>query len=113
MLIDCAEECVGIIIYYRVEVEGRRRSGVFSSLNSTFVQSNPIIEVDGYPLIDFKLFSKLAEQVDIIVQYTPGDNSHTLMNDLSTKLALEERRMFETRERLRSLGLSRSPPRRE
>ena len=95
------------------------------------------MEVDGHPLIDFKLFSELAEQVDTIVQYTPpriehatrqdvlayleyclessatGDNSHVSMNDLSAKLALEETRMFKTREWLRTLGLPWSPPRRK
>jgi hypothetical protein len=100
-----------------------------------FVQSTPIIEVDGHPLIDFKLLSELAEQVNTIVQYTPprieprqdvlayaeyslkssprGETFHASVNDLSTKRAQEESRMFETRERLRSLGLPWSPPRRK
>ncbi|KAH9029102.1 hypothetical protein EDB85DRAFT_1555024 [Lactarius pseudohatsudake] len=42
-----------------------------ASLNSTFVQSNPIMEVDGHALIEFKLLSELAEQVESIVQFTP------------------------------------------
>ena len=43
-----------------------------SLLNSTFVQSNPIMEVDGHHLVDFKLFGELAEQVNKIVQYSPS-----------------------------------------
>ena len=95
------------------------------------------MEVDGHPLIDFKLFGELAEQVDTIVQYTSpslesatrqdvlayveyslksstgSGESDPSMTELSTKRALEESRMLETRERLRSLGLPWSPPRRK
>ena len=97
------------------------------------------MEVDGRPLIEFEVLSELAKQVDTIVQYTapPVENvtrqdvlayvewslksspsgetmhMHTSMNDLSTKRAHEESRMLETRERLRSLGLPWSPPRRK
>ena len=108
-----------------------------TSLNSTFVGSNPTMEVDGRPLIDFKQFSDLAEQVDLIVQYTPPrieratrqdvlayieyslkliasvDTPHDSTEALSAKLALEERKMVETRARMRSLGLPWSPPRRK
>ena len=93
--------------------------------------------MDGHPLIDFKLLSEIAEQVNEIVLYTPprlepamrqdvlayveyslksspsGETMHTSMNELSTKRAQEESRMLETRERLRSLGLPWSPPRRK
>ena len=72
--------------------------------------------MDGHPLIDFKQFSELAEQVDSIVQYTPphiehathqdvleyveyslqsstiGYASRASMEALGAKLALEERR---------------------
>ena len=95
------------------------------------------MEVDGHPLIVFKQFSELAEQVDSIVQYTPPriehatrqdvlayteyslksiasvDTSHDSTEALSAKLALEERKMVETRARMRSLGLPWSPPRRK
>ena len=95
------------------------------------------MEVDGHPLIDFKLFGELAEQVNTIVQYTPpslesatrqdvlayvqyslksstgSGDSHVSMTELGAKRALEESRMLETRERLRSLGLPWSPPRRK
>jgi hypothetical protein len=107
-----------------------------SLLNRTFVQSNPIMEVDGHPLVDFKLFSELADQVNEIVQYTPprieharqdvlahvefslrsnikDENLDASMKALGAKRALEEGRMLETRERLRSLGLPWSPPRRK
>jgi hypothetical protein len=93
------------------------------------------MEVDGHPLIDFKQFSELAEQVDSIVQYTPPRVEHATRQDVlayieyclkssaggdasqastevrSAKLALEERKMLETRARMRSLGLPWSPPR--
>ena len=92
------------------------------------------MEVDGHPLIDFKKVSELAEQVDSIVQYTPprvehatrqdvlayiefslksstsGDGSRASMEALGAKLALEERKMLETRARMRSLGVPWSPP---
>ncbi|KAH9057103.1 hypothetical protein EDB83DRAFT_2316074 [Lactarius deliciosus] len=108
-----------------------------ATLNSTFVQSNPIMEVDGHALIDFKLLSELAEQVESIVQFTPphiehatrqdvlayieyslksittGDASHTSTDVLSAQLALDERRMLEHRARMRSLGIPWSPPRRK
>ena len=106
------------------------------SLNTTFVESNPIMEVDGHPLVDFKLFSELADQVNELDQYTPPRIEHTTrqdvlahveyslkshmkddtltpsINDLSAKRALEESAMLVTRERLRSLGLPWLPPRR-
>ena len=106
-------------------------------LQSTFVQSNPIMEVDGHPLVDFKLLGELADQVDEIVQYTPPRIEHTTrqdvlahveyslkshlkddtltpsIDDLSAKRALEESKMLETRERMRSLNLPWSPPRRK
>ena len=90
--------------------------------------------MEGHPLIDFKLLSELAEQVNTIVQYTSpriepamrqdvlayvewslksspsGENLHTeSINNLSTKRAREESGMLETREKLRSLGLPWSP----
>ncbi|KAF8273843.1 hypothetical protein EI94DRAFT_1715048 [Lactarius quietus] len=107
-----------------------------TSLNSIFVQSNPIMDMDGHPMIDFKLLSELAWQVDTIVQYTPprighaarqdvlayveyklkssssDDASPTSMNDLGAKWTLEESKMLDTRERLNSIGLPLSPPRR-
>lgn len=42
-----------------------------STLTSTFAQSNPIVEVDGHHLIDFKLCTELARQIDSIAQYSP------------------------------------------
>ena len=95
------------------------------------------MEVDGHHLVDFKLFGELAEQVNDIVQYTPPRIEHAThqdvlahveytlkshvkddtvepsINDLSTRRVQEESKMLETRERLRSLGLPWSPPRRK
>ena len=94
------------------------------------------MEVDGHTFVDFILFSELAEQVNDIVQYTPPRIEHATRQDvlahveyslwshikddtltpsideLSAKRALEESKMLETQERLRSLGLPWSPPRR-
>ena len=93
--------------------------------------------MDGHPLVDFKLFGELADQVNDIVQYSPPRIEHTTrqdvlayveyslmshmkddtltpsINDLSTKRALEESKMLERRDRLLSLGLPWSPPRRK
>ncbi|KAI0003230.1 hypothetical protein BJV74DRAFT_881692 [Russula compacta] len=49
-----------------------------SSLNSTFANDNPIVVVDGHPLIDFKQCSMLAEQIDSLVQYSPPRFRHTM-----------------------------------
>ena len=94
------------------------------------------MEVDGHTFVDFKLFSELAEQVNDIVQYTPPLIKHATHQDvlahveyilrshikddtltpsideLSAKRELEESKMLGTRERLHSLGLPWSPPRR-
>ena len=93
--------------------------------------------MDGHPLVDFKLFGELADQVDEIVQYSPPRIEHTTrqdvlahveyslmshmkddtltpsINDLSAKRILEESKMLETRERLHSLNLPWSAPRRK
>jgi len=42
-----------------------------SGLNLTFALSNPIVEVDGHPLIDFKQCSEVAEQIEALVRYSP------------------------------------------
>ena len=108
-----------------------------SLLNTTFVQPMPILEVDGHILVDFKLFGELADQVNEIVQYTPpridlassqdllahveyslksnmkDDTLTPSINDLGARRALEESKMLKTRERLRSLMLPWSPPRRK
>ena len=90
------------------------------------------MEVDGHHLVDFKLFGELAEQVNDIIQYTPPRIEHATrpdvlahveyslkshitddtVDDLSAKRVQEESKMLETRDRLRSLGLPWSPPRR-
>src|SRR6266404_89345 len=108
-----------------------------TSLNSTFVQSNLIMELDSHPLVDFKLLSELAAQVDSIVQYTPprfenatrqdvlayveyslklltmDDVSQVSTEAISARLAQEERKMFEHRGRMRSLGIPWSPQHRK
>ena len=92
------------------------------------------MEVDGHHLVDFKLFGELAERVNDIVQYTPPRVEHathpdvlayveysiklraqddTSINDLSARRIREESKMLETRDRLLSLGLPWSPPRRK
>lgn len=98
-------------------------------LKSTFVQ---LTKVDG-PL-SIERFSELAEQVDLIVRYTPpriehatplnvlayvedslvpSTNGDTRTEDRSDKLASKERQMFAERKRRLSLGFPWSPPRRK
>jgi hypothetical protein len=107
-----------------------------STLNSSFVQSNPIVEVDGHYLIDFQQCSKVAEQIEALVQYSPprtrnttrpdvleyveyslkssnGDNVMHAINERSAKLAGEERSFLEHRKRMQALGFPWSPPRRK
>jgi hypothetical protein len=100
---------------------------LLSSLNSTFANSDPIVEVDGHPLIDFKQCIRLAEQIDSLVQYSPprvrtvpdvvahveyslkscvGDDQ-TLAR--SPKLISEEQILVDRRERMRLLGMTWSP----
>ncbi|KAF8496691.1 ras guanine nucleotide exchange factor domain-containing protein [Russula emetica] len=106
-----------------------------STLNSSFAHSNPIVEVDGHPLIDFKQCSKIAEQIDTLVQYAPPRTRHTTRPDLlayveyslkcsrsnavlrnaeerSARLADEERVFYSQRKKMLALGFVWSPPRR-
>ena len=106
-----------------------------STLRSTLAHSNPIVEVDGHPLIDFKLFSKIAEQIDTLAQYSPPCTRDNTPPDLlayveysikpsgrgdvlrnaearSARLADEERGFSETRKKMLSLGFLWAPPRR-
>jgi hypothetical protein len=107
-----------------------------TTLNSSFTHSNPTVEVDGHPLIDFKQCSKIAEQIDTLVQYSPrrtrnttrpdvleyvenslessnGDEAMRAAKERSAKLAGEERSLFEDRKKNKLLGYSWSPPRRK
>jgi hypothetical protein len=102
-----------------------------STLNSSFAHSDPIVEVDGHHLIDFKYCSKIAEQIDSLVQYSPPRTHHTTRPDLlayveyslksrrsddvlrnaekrSARLANQER-FFDAK---RKMGFAWSPPRR-
>jgi hypothetical protein len=95
-----------------------------SSLNSTLAHCNPIVEVDGRPLIDFKVCSELAEQINTLVQYSPpsirdaarpevlayveyslessaGDDIQRDTEARSAELAIEERSLLEHRARMR------------
>jgi hypothetical protein len=106
-----------------------------STLNSSFAHSNPIVEVDGHPLIDFKHCSTIAEQIDTLVQYSPPRTRHTTRSDLMTyveaslkssrggdvlrdtekrsaRLADEERVFHAQRKKMIGLGFPWSPPRR-
>jgi len=106
-----------------------------SALNSSFVHSNPIVEVDRHPLIDFKYCSKIAEQIDSLVQYSPPRTHHTTRPNLlayveyslksrhsgdmlrnagerSARLASEERVFDAQRRKMIGLGFPWSPPRR-
>jgi hypothetical protein len=106
-----------------------------STLNSSFADSNPIVEVDGHPLIDFKHCSEIAEQIDSLVQYSPPRTRDTTRPDLlayveyslkfsrgddvlrdaeerSARLADEERGFNIQRKKMMELGFVWSPPRR-
>ncbi|KAF8497030.1 ras guanine nucleotide exchange factor domain-containing protein [Russula emetica] len=106
-----------------------------STLNSSFAHSNPIVEVDGHPLIDFKQCSKIAEQIDSLVQYSPPRTHHTTRPDLlayveyslkcsrsnavlrnaeerSARLAEEERVFCAQQKKMTGLGFAWPPPRR-
>jgi len=100
-----------------------------STLNSSFAHSNPIVEVDGHPLIDFKHCSEIADQIDSLVQFSPpraygatrpdllayveyclessrGDDVLRNAEERSVLLADEER----VREKMIGLGFVRYPP---
>jgi len=106
-----------------------------STLNSSFAHSNPVVEVDGHPLIDFKHCSKVAEQIEALVQYSPprthsttrqnvlvyveynlkcrhGGDVPRIAKERSAKLAVEEQSLLEDRKKMQSLGFPWSPPRR-
>jgi hypothetical protein len=92
--------------------------------------------MDGHDLVDFKLCSELAEQIDCLAQFTPP-RSHGTRQDVlafveyslksstsndvlraksearSAELAGEEQSMLEHRARMRSLGIPWSPQRRK
>jgi len=106
-----------------------------SALNSSFAHSNPIVEVDGHPLIDFKYCSEIARQIDSLVQYSPPRTRKTTRPDLlayveyslksrrgddvlrnaeerSARLAEEERVFDAQKKKMIGLGFPWSPPRR-
>jgi hypothetical protein len=109
---------------------------LLSSLTSTC--KDPIVEVDGRPLVDFKKCTSLAEQIDSLVRYSPprappspdvlsyvefslrscvgvGDN---VLRDAAearhARLVNDEQALLDRRERMRLLGMAWSPhPRRK
>ena len=105
-----------------------------SPLNSTFANSDPTVEVDGHYLVDFKLCSELAEQIDSAAEYSPPPVSSEIRQDVleyveyhlqsslatnpsiaaaarSARLAKKKRSSVHSkRETKRSLGELRSPP---
>jgi hypothetical protein len=127
---------VDILRSIRLATNLTRRAHVdlhLSTLNSSFAHSNPIVEVDGHPLIDFKHCSKIAEQIDSLVQYSPTRTRDTMRPDLlayveyslkscrgddvlrdaeerSAHLASEERVFYAQRKKMIGLGFSWSPP---
>lgn len=77
-----------------------------SSLNSTFANASPIVEVDGHPLIDFKQCSRLAEQIDSLVQYSPPRIRHTMRQEVLeyVEYSLKSRASEDTRSTVERLG---------
>ena len=90
--------------------------------------------MDGHHQIDFKQCSKVAEQIEALVQYSPrtatvrpnvlayvefnlksrhGDDFLRGARERSAKLAVEERALLEDRKKMQSLGFPWSPPRRK
>lgn len=105
---------------------------LLSSLNSTFAHSDPIVEMDGHPLIDFKQCVLLAEQIDSLVQYSPprirnstrpevlsyveyslkscvGDDVLSDLEARSSKYFVEERALLNRREKMKLLGMVWTP----
>lgn len=103
------------------------------SLDSTFSLSNLIIEVEGRPLIDFKQCIRLAEQIDTLVRYSPPLDRSAMRPEVlayveytlkscdradalrwvearSIELIGEERSLLDRRQRMRSLGMTWTPP---
>jgi hypothetical protein len=105
---------------------------LLSSLNSTFAHCDPIVEMDGHPLIDFKQCVLLAEQIDALAQYSPprirnaarpevlsyveyslkscvGNDVPRDVEARSSKLVVEERALLDRREKMRLLGMVWTP----
>jgi len=105
---------------------------LLTSLNSTFARSDPIVEMDGHPLIDFKQCVLLADQIDSLAQYTPprmpnpprpevssyveyslkssvGNDVLRGLEARSSKLVVEERALLDRREKMRLLGMVWTP----
>jgi hypothetical protein len=104
-----------------------------SILNTTFAHSNPIVEVDGHYLMDFKQCRELAEQINSITEYSPPPVSAEIRQDVleyveynlqqslavkassaavvrSPRLARKERSTITRRETKKSTGELRAPP---
>jgi hypothetical protein len=104
-----------------------------STLDSTFAHSDPIVEVDGHYLVNFKLCSELAEQIDSVAGYSPPPVSSKIRQDVleyveynlhsslttkascaavvrSARPAGKERSVLTKREMKKSLGESWAPP---
>lgn len=107
-----------------------------STLNSSLAHSNPVIEMDGHPLVDFKQCSKVAEEIEALVQYSPPRTRDATRPDVlayveyslkssnggevvraakerSAELAREEQFILEQRKKVQALGSRWSPPRRK
>lgn len=92
--------------------------------------------MDGHPLVDFKQCSKVAEEIEALVQYSPprtrdatrpdvlayveyslkSSNGGEVMRaakERSAKLAREEQFILEQRKKVQALGSRWSPPRRK
>jgi hypothetical protein len=101
----------------------------------TFAHSNPIVEVEGRPLLEFKQLSEVAELIDSLAQFSPALNDkprkggvlefveYSLRSSIckdaqaaetrSTELGGQEKVMVEHRARMRALGIPWSPQRRK
>lgn len=126
---------LGIVVRLRLsrcDLNSTLADPLLTSLNYTFARSDPIVEMDGHPLIDFKQCVLLAEQIDSLAQYTPprmpnptrpevssyveyslkSSVGSDVLRDLearSSKLVVEERALLDRREKMRLLGMVWTP----
>jgi len=126
---------LGMVVPLRLSCYGSNSppaDPLLTSLNSTFAHSDPIVEMDGHPLIDFKQCVLLAEQIDSLAQYSPprirnaprpevssyveyslkSSVGNDVLRDLEarkSKLVVEERALLDRREKMKLLGMVWTP----
>ena len=81
-----------------------------SALRSTLTRSDLVFEVDGHELIDFKLCSELAVQIDAVARYSPplvhADTRQDVLEYVGYKLQSSTADKFEAAGEARSAALA-------